>query len=115
MAFLRKRESGNYSLSVKWKGKSCIKALGSDNEQEANQIKKDAEDQLQSGVRLPPAQRSAMVIFDRPFLSDSLPEEPARSKALFSRNKLLVEVTSCDEKDRMNYPLCAAKLLSPRT
>ena len=47
MAFLRKRESGNYSLSFKWKGKSYIKALGTDNEQEANQIRKDAEDQLQ--------------------------------------------------------------------
>ena len=46
MAFLRKRASGNYSLSFKWKGKSYIKALGTDNEQEAEQIKKDAEDQI---------------------------------------------------------------------
>ena len=56
-----------------------------------------------------------MVTCDGPFLSDSLPEEDARPKAFFSRNGLLVEATSCDEKDRVDYPLCAAKLLSPRT
>ncbi len=39
MAFLRKRESGNYSLSFKWKGKSYIKALGTDDEQAASEIK----------------------------------------------------------------------------
>ncbi|MHC4064981.1 MAG: hypothetical protein ACYSUI_10835 [Planctomycetota bacterium] len=46
MAFLRKRASGDYSLSFKWKGKSYIKALGTDEEQVANQIKQDAEEQL---------------------------------------------------------------------
>ena len=46
MAFLRKRASGNYSLSFKWKGKSYIKSLGTDDEQEAEQIKKDANEQL---------------------------------------------------------------------
>jgi hypothetical protein len=46
MAFLRKRASGNYSLSFKWKGKSHIKALGTDDETEAKQIKQDAEEQL---------------------------------------------------------------------
>ena len=46
MAFLRKRASGSYSLSFKWKGKSYIKALGTDDEQVANQIKQDAEEQL---------------------------------------------------------------------
>ncbi len=46
MAFLRKRASGNYSLSFKWKGKSYIKALGTDDEQAANAIKQDAEDQI---------------------------------------------------------------------
>lgn len=46
MAFLRKRASGNYALSFKWKGKSYIKALGTDDEQVANGTKKDAEEQL---------------------------------------------------------------------
>jgi hypothetical protein len=46
MAFLRKRASGNYSLSFKWKGKSRIKALGTNDEQIANEVKKDAEEQL---------------------------------------------------------------------
>jgi hypothetical protein len=46
MAFLRKRASGDYSLSFKWKGKSYIKALGTDDEQAANEIKQEAEDQL---------------------------------------------------------------------
>ena len=41
MAFLRKRASGNYSLVFKWKGKSYIKALGTDDEQAANEIKQD--------------------------------------------------------------------------
>ncbi len=42
MAFLRKRASGNYALSFKWKGKSYIKALGTDDEQVAKGIKQDA-------------------------------------------------------------------------
>ena len=46
MAFLRKRASGKYSLSFKWKGRSYIKALGTDDEQDANKIKEDAEAQL---------------------------------------------------------------------
>jgi hypothetical protein len=46
MAFLRRRANGMYSLSFWWKGKSYIKALGTDNEAEAKQIKKDADDQL---------------------------------------------------------------------
>ena len=46
MAFLRKRPSGNYALSFKWKGKSYIKALGTDDEQVATQIKQDADEQL---------------------------------------------------------------------
>ena len=46
MASLRKRSNGKYSLDFRWKGKAHIKALGTDNEQEAEQIKKDAEDQL---------------------------------------------------------------------
>ena len=45
MAFLRLR-GGKYSLTFKWKGKTHIKALGTDNEAEAKQIKQDAEDQL---------------------------------------------------------------------
>ncbi|MCP4594828.1 MAG: site-specific integrase [bacterium] len=46
MAFLRKRASGNYALSFKWKGKSHIKALGTNDEQAAQAIKKDADEQL---------------------------------------------------------------------
>ena len=46
MAFLRKRASGNYSLVFKWKGKQYIKSLGTKDRREAEQIKKDAEDQL---------------------------------------------------------------------
>ena len=46
MAFLRKRASGNYALSFKWKGKSYIKALGTDDEQAANEVKQDADEQL---------------------------------------------------------------------
>lgn len=46
MAFLRKRANGMYSLSFWWKGKTYIKALGTDDEQVANEIKKDAEEQL---------------------------------------------------------------------
>ena len=46
MAFLRKRGSGNCSLVFKWKGKSYIKALGTKDLSEAEQIKHDAENQL---------------------------------------------------------------------
>ena len=46
MAFLRKRANGMYSLAFWWKGKIYIKALGTDDEQAANEIKKDAEEQL---------------------------------------------------------------------
>ena len=46
MVFLRNRTNGNYSLSFWWKGKACIKALGTDDVQTANQIKLDAEDQI---------------------------------------------------------------------
>ena len=44
MAFLRKRASGNYGLP--WKGKTYIKGLGTKNLAEAEQIKRDAVDQL---------------------------------------------------------------------
>lgn len=46
MAFLRKRASGNYSLSWKWKGKSYIKGLGTKDLAEAERIQQDAVDQL---------------------------------------------------------------------
>jgi hypothetical protein len=46
MAFLRKWANGTYSLSFWWKGKTCIKALGTDDEQVAKHIKQDAEDQI---------------------------------------------------------------------
>jgi hypothetical protein len=46
MAFLRKRASGNYALAWKWKGKSYIKGLGTNDLPEAEQIKQDAVDQL---------------------------------------------------------------------
>ena len=46
MASLRLRK-GRYSLVFWWKGKQHIKALGTDNLQEAEQIKKDAEEQIQ--------------------------------------------------------------------
>ncbi len=46
MAFLRKRASGNYALSWKWKGKSYIKGLGTKDLTEAEQTKQDAVDQL---------------------------------------------------------------------
>ena len=46
MPFLRKRASGNYALSWKWKGKSYIKGLGTKDLAEAEQVKRDAVDQL---------------------------------------------------------------------
>ncbi len=46
MAFLRQRASGNYGLSWKWKGKTYIKGLATKNLAEAEQIKRDAVDQL---------------------------------------------------------------------
>ncbi len=46
MAFLRKRANGMNSLSFWRKGKSYIKALASADELVANEIKKDAEEQL---------------------------------------------------------------------
>jgi hypothetical protein len=46
MASLRQRKNGDYSLVFWWAGKQHIKALGTDNEAEANQTKLDAEDQL---------------------------------------------------------------------
>ena len=46
MASLRRRSNGKYSLDFRWKGKPHIKALGTDDFQEAEQIRKDAEDQL---------------------------------------------------------------------
>ena len=46
MAFLRKRASGVFAVVFKWKGKQYIKSLGTKDRGEAEQIKKDAEDQL---------------------------------------------------------------------
>ena len=46
MAFLRKRAGGSYSLPFRRQGNSHTKALGTDDEQAAKQIKRDAEDQL---------------------------------------------------------------------
>ena len=46
MAFLRVRASGNYALSWKWKGKSYIKGLDTNDLAQAEQIKQDAENQL---------------------------------------------------------------------
>ncbi len=46
MAFLRRRASGNYALSWKWKGKSHIKGLGTEDLAEAERIKQEAVDQL---------------------------------------------------------------------
>ena len=45
-ASLRKRTNGKYSLDFRWKGKPHIKALGTDDLQEAEQIRKDADEQL---------------------------------------------------------------------
>lgn len=47
MASLRERSNGTYSLVFWWKGKQHIKALGTNNLQEAEQIKKDAQEQIQ--------------------------------------------------------------------
>ncbi len=44
MAFPRKRASGTYELSWKWKGKSYIKGLGTMDLTQAEQIKQDAVD-----------------------------------------------------------------------
>ena len=46
MAFLRKRASGNYALAWKWKGKPYIKGLGTKVLAEAEQIERDAVDQI---------------------------------------------------------------------
>ena len=46
MGFLRKRANGSYAYAFRWKGKQHIKTLGTDDEQEAEQIKKDADEQL---------------------------------------------------------------------
>ncbi|MDM8005291.1 MAG: hypothetical protein QUV05_03945, partial [Phycisphaerae bacterium] len=46
MAFIRKRANGQLSLVFWWQGKSWIKALGTTDEKEAEQTKKDAEAQL---------------------------------------------------------------------
>jgi hypothetical protein len=46
MASLRQRRNGDYSLVFWWKGKQHIKAVGTKEEVEANQIKQDAEEQL---------------------------------------------------------------------
>ncbi len=46
MAFLRSRTGGQYSLVFCWKGKKVIRALGTKDRREAEQIKKDAEEQL---------------------------------------------------------------------
>ena len=45
MAFLRLR-AGKYSLVFKWKGKVYTKAIGTDDENEAERIRQDAEEQL---------------------------------------------------------------------
>ena len=46
MAFIRKRANGKLSLVFWWQGKSYTKALGTRDEGEAEQLKKDAETQL---------------------------------------------------------------------
>jgi len=46
MAYLRKRASGVYALVLDWKGKKYIKSLKTKDRPEAEQIKKDADDQL---------------------------------------------------------------------
>ena len=43
MAFLRKRANGIYSLAFWWKGKTHIKALGTDDKQAADQVKQHAD------------------------------------------------------------------------
>ena len=48
MAAIKKRAKGKLSLTFWWKGKQQIKALGTDDPQEAERIKKDAEEQLAS-------------------------------------------------------------------
>jgi hypothetical protein len=75
MAFLRRRANGMYSLSFWWKGKSYIRALGTDNEAEAKQIKKDAEEQLDRIRKGKSAVASRLLadghsILDVPFASD---------------------------------------------
>ncbi len=46
MGFIRERANGQYSYAFRWKGKQYIKALGTSERTEAEQIKKDADDQL---------------------------------------------------------------------
>jgi hypothetical protein len=46
MASIKKRNNGNLSLVFRWQGKQWIKALGTTDEKEAEQIKKDAGAQL---------------------------------------------------------------------
>jgi|GEM_PF-2605511 len=47
MASLRLRSNGNYSLDFRWKGKSEIRALGISDKKKAEDIKAQAEEQLQ--------------------------------------------------------------------
>lgn len=46
MGFIRKRASGQLAFVFSWKGKKHIKSLGTTNEDEAEQIRKDANEQL---------------------------------------------------------------------
>ena len=46
MGFIRKRSNGSLAFVFMWKGKRHTKNLGTASEAEANQIKQDAEDQL---------------------------------------------------------------------
>ncbi len=91
MASLRKRSNGKYSLDFRWKGKAYIKALGTDDEQEAEQIKKDAEAQLDRirrgesalGARLLADGISILdVLFGSPEVALRISKEPGNENPL---------------------------------
>ncbi len=96
MAFLRKRASGNYSLVFKWKGKSYIKALGTDDEQATNAIKQDAEHQI-ARIRSGESALASKLLADGHSIMDVLfgSEEIGHLIASSADDNPLMRRTSC--------------------
>lgn len=75
MGFLRKRSSGQYAYGFRWDGQQYIKALKTDNDHKARQIKKDAAwdgTEYLNGLRISIAREAG-----RRLLTSYLPPEAA--------------------------------------
>jgi hypothetical protein len=121
MAFVRKR-GDSYSLTIKWKGKSYIKALKTADEREAEQIKEDAEaqlDRIRQG-KSPIAARLLAdgisivdVLFGSPEVALRLGKEPGNDNPLPLAVALISEVDSWPVKLMNDVPYAVFNAAMP--